>query len=74
MNQNPDRKNETKDGGNGDKAPILDRAPEAAGAASRRKPYSAPVLMEYGTIAKLTQGTRTRNNDGANTRKRKRCL
>jgi hypothetical protein len=39
-----------------------------------RRPYVAPVLVEYGTIAKLTQGTRTRLNDGANTRKRKRCL
>ena len=39
-----------------------------------KKPYIAPVLVEYGTIAKLTQGTRTRNNDGKNSRRRRRCL
>ena len=39
-----------------------------------KKPYIAPVLVEYGTIAKLTQGTRTRNNDGKNSRRRRRCI
>ena len=34
-----------------------------------KKPYSAPVLIEYGTIAKLTQGTRTRKSDGGNFRR-----
>lgn len=38
-----------------------------------RKPYVSPVLVEYGTIAKLTQGSRTTKNDGANTR-RNTCL
>lgn len=39
-----------------------------------KKPYAPPVLVEYGTIAKLTQGSRTRFNDGINTRKRRTCL
>ena len=34
-----------------------------------RRPYTAPALVEYGTIAKLTQGSKTRSNDGSNTRK-----
>lgn len=32
-----------------------------------KKPYLAPILVEYGNIAKLTQGTFTRKNDGVNT-------
>lgn len=32
-----------------------------------KKPYLAPMLVEYGNIAKLTQGTLTRKNDGVNT-------
>lgn len=38
-----------------------------------KKRYVSPELVEYGSIAKLTQGTRTRKNDGSNTKRRK-CL
>ena len=44
------------------------------GKVTTRKPYTSPVLVEYGTIAKLTQGNKTRNNDGKNARRRRRCL
>ena len=56
------------------KAAGIKEAAPAEDKPAPRKPYVAPVLIEYGTIAKLTQGTRTRRNDGANTRKRKACL
>ena len=29
-----------------------------------RRPYAKPTLTEYGSIAKLTQGTRTNQSDG----------
>ena len=29
----------------------------------RKRPYSTPRLTEYGSVAKLTQGTRTLQND-----------
>jgi hypothetical protein len=38
-----------------------------AGKSSRqtnRRPYSKPMLTEYGSIAKLTQGTRTNQSVG----------
>ena len=38
-----------------------------------KRPYASPVLIEYGTVAKLTQGTRTRKSDGGNFR-RSPCL
>lgn len=38
--------------------------PSSGGRAASRKPYSSPELVEYGPIAKLTQGTLSRNNDG----------
>jgi hypothetical protein len=41
--------------------------PEAKPAS--RKPYVSPVLVEYGTIAKLTQGSKTMNTDGVNSKK-----
>lgn len=28
-----------------------------------KRPYSKPRLTEYGSVAKLTQGTRTRSSD-----------
>lgn len=31
----------------------------------RRRPYRSPILTCYGSVAKLTQGTNTVNNDGA---------
>jgi hypothetical protein len=30
-----------------------------------KKPYSTPVLVEYGAVVKLTEGTGSRGNDGA---------
>ena len=50
------------------------RPSQPAGEAAPRKPYVPPALVEYGTIAKLTQGSQTRSNDGSNTRKLMSCL
>lgn len=33
------------------------------GRPTRKRPYSAPRLTEYGSVAKLTQGTLTLQND-----------
>ena len=50
--------------------------PPADGAAPRKRPYAPPRLTEYGSVAKLTQGTRTNQQDspGASTFKRAACL
>jgi len=56
------------------KAPDPLSLAQSASAATPRKPYSAPSLVEYGTIAKLTQGSLTVNNDGSNTKKKMMCL
>lgn len=37
---------------------------EMPGGSVGRRPYAKPVLTEYGSIAKLTQGTRTTQADG----------
>jgi hypothetical protein len=37
--------------------------PEAKPAAGRKRQYSTPRLTEYGSVAKLTQGTLTTQND-----------
>jgi hypothetical protein len=34
---------------------------------NQKKPYKSPTLIQYGTVAKLTQGTRSR---GKETRRR----
>ena len=41
------------------------RVPPSAmsNASGTRRPYAKPVLTEYGSIAKLTQGTRTNQSD-----------
>jgi hypothetical protein len=39
-------------------------AGEASPAPADPKPYETPRLVEYGSIAKLTQGSRTFFNDG----------
>lgn len=31
---------------------------------AKRRPYEPPALVEYGSVAKLTQGTLSRSNDG----------
>lgn len=41
---------------------------------SGRKPYQRPVLTEYGSVAKLTQGTFTVGNDGPQGMTRNPCL
>lgn len=41
-----------------------DETEEASPGTADRKPYEAPRLVEYGSIAKLTQGSRTILNDG----------
>jgi len=42
---------------------------------SRKRPYTAPRLTEYGSVAKLTQGTLTNQNDSpAGTSWRMSCL
>ena len=51
----------------GGKTPEFDSQVAAAKSIPAKKPYVAPVLVKYGTIAKLTQGTFTRNPDGGNT-------
>jgi len=44
-------------------------------APSRKRPYSTPRLTEYGSVAKLTQGTLTNQNDSpAGTTWKKSCL
>ena len=42
----------------------------------RKRPYSTPRLTEYGSVAKLTQGTLTVQNDGpaGNSWKKASCL
>jgi hypothetical protein len=40
--------------------------PGAGEKANSKKKYATPVLIEYGTVAKLTQGTRTKKSDGGN--------
>ena len=39
-----------------------------------RRPYRKPQLTEYGSIAKLTQGTATRQSDGRGGGFKRRCL
>jgi hypothetical protein len=39
-----------------------------------KKPYAAPRLIEYGTIAKLTQGTLTVGTDSGPQGKNSQCL
>ena len=39
-----------------------------------RKPYLRPVLTEYGSVAKLTQGSLTQGNDGPMGKTRNPCL
>jgi hypothetical protein len=48
----------------------------AGGPAPGKRPYAPPRLTEYGSVAKLTQGTRTTQQDGpgASTFKMASCL
>jgi hypothetical protein len=49
-------------------------APSDAHSAQRRRPYAKPRLIEYGSIAKLTQGTRTKQADSPAAGFRRVCL
>lgn len=44
--------------------PRDDGARAAGGKGGTKRPYRKPQLIEYGSVAKLTQGTRTTQNDG----------
>ena len=46
----------------------------AAPAGKGRRPYRKPQLTEYGSIAKLTQGTRTNQSDGPSGGFKRACL
>ena len=43
-------------------------------AAQPKRPYAKPKLIEYGSVAKLTQGTRTRQADTPAAGFRRVCL
>lgn len=43
---------------------LADGAPGNSGRAALKRPYTTPRLVEYGSIAKLTQSIGTRNGDG----------
>lgn len=53
-----------KDPRNEKMAPDQQDAPRNEAGKSTKMPYSTPILIEYGTIAKLTQGTNSFFNDG----------
>lgn len=48
-----------------------DQMPDAAKNQGHKLPYSAPVLINYGSVNTLTQGTASVGSDGTNTRKNK---
>jgi hypothetical protein len=51
-----------------------DRARKESSAEAVRRQYKKPTLTEYGSIAKLTQGTRTSQSDGPGGGFKKSCL
>jgi hypothetical protein len=54
-----------------------DETPRGGGksaAGQGKRPYSKPKLIEYGSVAKLTQGTRTKQADTPAAGFRKVCL
>lgn len=50
-----------------------DPAARAAGKVERRA-YSTPTLVEYGSVAKLTQGTGSTITETTTPKKKKSCL
>ncbi len=46
-----------------DDTPRTDGADRRELEAAPRRPYAKPHLIEYGSVTKLTQGTRTTNSD-----------
>ena len=51
-----------------------DPARRERSASAPRRPYTKPKLTEYGSIAKLTQGTRTNQSDGVGGGFKMNCL
>ena len=51
-----------------------DPARRERSAPAPRRPYTKPKLTEYGSIAKLTQGTRTNQSDGVGGGFKMNCL
>jgi hypothetical protein len=51
-----------------------DRARTKSSREASRRQYKKPTLTEYGSIAKLTQGTRTTQSDGPGGGFKKSCL
>jgi hypothetical protein len=49
------------------------RTPEEAARAPRKRAYRAPVLVEYGSVAKLTQAGGSTRSDAPGT-ERRQCL
>jgi hypothetical protein len=50
------------------------RDDRATGQPHPRRPYVAPRLVEYGSVAKLTQGTKSNGFDSAGGGHSKNCL
>jgi hypothetical protein len=50
------------------------KKPEGGPPAQQKRPYSKPKLIEYGSVAKLTQGTRTKQADTPAAGFKKVCL
>lgn len=57
-----------------DDAPERDRPGPPGSPPGARRPYSTPVLVEYGSVLKLTQGTMTRQADFTGGGFRMACL
>ena len=51
-----------------------DSTKPGGGQAQQKRPYTKPKLIEYGSVAKLTQGTRTKQADTPAAGFRRVCL
>ena len=51
-----------------------DMARHTAPGSTPRRPYTRPQLVEYGSIAKLTQGTKTTGGDAPSAGFKMNCL
>jgi hypothetical protein len=56
------------------KQPPRDPSRKATSGSAPRQQYKKPTLTEYGSIAKLTQGTRTNQSDGVGGGFKMTCL
>jgi hypothetical protein len=50
------------------------RVPVPRDSAQLKRPYAKPTLIEYGSVAKLTQGTKTKQADTPAAGFKKVCL